>query len=230
MSDLHLGSMQSQRDKIIKFLDNNDAETIILNGDIIDGWALKRGSKWKKSDSKIIRTFIKKNENGSKLIYIHGNHDDFMSGFVPIELNNIEFLREYKFKGIDGRTYYCFHGDNLDFIVSKMKWVALFASWSYDFVIILNTLYNNLRKRLKLSNFSLANKIKRNVKGAWNFIEKFETNAKKLGKQKGFDVAVCGHIHQPKIDNKYMNSGDFCENATCLVEDYSGEWQIIEIK
>ena len=42
MSDLHLGAIQSNTDKIIEFLDYNDAETIILNGDIIDGWALKR--------------------------------------------------------------------------------------------------------------------------------------------------------------------------------------------
>jgi UDP-2,3-diacylglucosamine pyrophosphatase LpxH len=73
MSDLHLGAIQSQTDKIIEFLDNNDAETIILNGDIIDGWALKRGSKWKKSHSKIVRKLMKKAEEGTKIIYIYGN-------------------------------------------------------------------------------------------------------------------------------------------------------------
>ena len=35
MSDLHLGSRQSQTDKILKFLDENESETLILNGDII---------------------------------------------------------------------------------------------------------------------------------------------------------------------------------------------------
>ena len=78
MSDLHLGAIQSNTDKIIEFLDYNDAETIILNGDIIDGWALKRGVKWKKGDSKIIRKLMKKAEQGTKIIYLHGNHDDFM--------------------------------------------------------------------------------------------------------------------------------------------------------
>jgi len=42
-------------------------------------------------------------------------------------------------------------------------------------------------------------------------------------------VAVCGHIHQPKLEPDYMNSGDFCENSTCLVEDYNGKWQIINV-
>ena len=35
MSDLHLGARQSQTDKILKFLENNESETLILNGDIL---------------------------------------------------------------------------------------------------------------------------------------------------------------------------------------------------
>jgi UDP-2,3-diacylglucosamine pyrophosphatase LpxH len=35
MSDLHLGARQSQTDKILKFLEQNESETLILNGDII---------------------------------------------------------------------------------------------------------------------------------------------------------------------------------------------------
>ena len=40
MSDLHLGARQSQTDKILSFLEQNDSEKLILNGDIIDGWAM----------------------------------------------------------------------------------------------------------------------------------------------------------------------------------------------
>lgn len=229
MSDLHLGAIQSQTDKIIEFLDNNDAETIILNGDIIDGWALKRGSKWKKSHSKIVRKLMKKAEEGTKIIYIYGNHDDFMYQYVPFQMGNIDFVRDYGFKGVDGRLYYCFHGDILDFMIIKMRWLALIAGWSYDFVIRLNTMYNFVRKKLNLPYHSLANIIKKNVKGLNNFLERFQTNATNLAKQKGYDVAVCGHIHQPKIDVNYMNSGDFCENSTCLVETIDGDWIIYRV-
>ena len=48
MSDLHLGAIQSQSDKILEFLEHNEAETIILNGDIVDGWALKEVQNGKK--------------------------------------------------------------------------------------------------------------------------------------------------------------------------------------
>ena len=229
MSDLHLGARQSQTDKIISFLDNNTTEKLILNGDIIDGWALKGNGKWTKDCTKIFRRFMKMSEKDTKVIYIRGNHDDFLKDFIPFKLNNIRIVRKYIHTGIDNRKYFCFHGDVLDFVIMEARWLAVIGGWSYDIVIKFNTIYNKIRKWFKLPYHSLANTIKQSVKGAINFVSDFEDNAKGLTKQKGYDVAVCGHIHQPKIENDYMNSGDFCENSTCLVEDYNGEWKIITI-
>ena len=230
MSDLHLGARQSQTDKIIEFLDNNTSERLILNGDIIDGWALKSNGKWTPNCTKIFRRFMKMSENGTKVIYIRGNHDDFLKDFIPFKLNNIRIVRKYVYIGIDGRTYFCFHGDVLDFVIMEARWLAVIGGYSYDIVIKFNTFYNKVRKWFNLPYHSLANTIKQSVKGAINFVSDFETNAVALAKQKGYDVAVCGHIHQPKIDIDYMNSGDFCENSTCLVEHFDGRWEIISVK
>ena len=229
MSDLHLGARQSQTDKILEFLENNEMETLILNGDIIDGWAIKSNSKWTNDCTKIIRKIIKLSEGDTKVVYIRGNHDDFLKDFIPFKLNNIEIVRKYVHTGIDGRKYFCFHGDVLDFVIMKVRWLAVIGGWSYDFVIRLNTLYNFIRRKFNLPYHSLANDIKQSVKGAINFVSDFEDNAKGLTKQKGYDVAVCGHIHQPKMSDDYMNSGDFCENTTCLVEDFDGKWYIITV-
>jgi len=220
MSDLHLGARQSQTDKIIKFLEENESDKLILNGDIIDGWALKGNGKWTKDCTKIFRKFMKMSEKNTKVIYIRGNHDDFLKDFIPFKLNNIRIVRKYVHNGLDGRKYFCFHGDVLDFVIMEARWLAVIGGISYDIVIKFNTLYNKIRKWFKLPYHSLANTIKQSVKGAINFVSDFEDNAKGLTKQKGYDVAVCGHIHHPKIENDYMNSGDFCENSTCLVEDY----------
>jgi UDP-2,3-diacylglucosamine pyrophosphatase LpxH len=229
MSDLHLGARQSQTDKIISFLDNNTTEKLILNGDIIDGWALKGNGKWTKDCTKIFRKFMKMSEKNIKVVYIRGNHDDFLKDFIPFKLNNIRIVRKYIHTGIDDRKYFCFHGDVLDFVIMEARWLAVIGGWSYDIVIKFNTIYNKIRKWFNLPYHSLANTIKQSVKGAINFVSDFEDNAKGLTKQKGYDVAVCGHIHHPKIENDYMNSGDFCENSTCLVEDYNGVWKIITI-
>ena len=229
MSDLHLGARQSQTDKIIKFLEENQADKLILNGDIIDGWALKGNGKWTKDCTKIFRKFMKMSEKDTKVVYIRGNHDDFLKDFIPFKLNNIRIVRKYVHTGIDNRKYFCFHGDVLDFVIMEARWLAVIGGWSYDIVIKFNTIYNKIRKWFKLPYHSLANTIKQSVKGAINFVSDFEENAKGLTKQKGYDVTVCGHIHHPKLENDYMNSGDFCENSTCLVEDYNGEWKIITI-
>jgi len=229
MSDLHLGARQSQTDKIISFLDNNTTEKLILNGDIIDGWALKGNGKWTKDCTKIFRKFMKMSEKNTKVVYIRGNHDDFLKDFIPFKLNNIRIVRKYIHTGIDNRKYFCFHGDVLDFVIMEARWLAVIGGWSYDIVIKFNTLYNKIRKWFNLPYHSLANTIKQSVKGAINFVSDFEDNAKGLTKQKGYDVAVCGHIHHPKIENDYMYSGDFCENSTCLVEHYNGVWKIITI-
>lgn len=229
MSDLHLGARQSQTDKILKFLKENKTEKLILNGDIVDGWALKSNNKWDKDCTKIFRKFMKMSEKGTKVIYIRGNHDDFLKPFIPFTLNNIRIVRKYVHHGIDGRTYFCFHGDVLDFVIMEVRWLAIIGGVSYDFVIRLNTIYNKVRKWFDLPYHSLANTIKQSVKSAINFVSDFEIKAKELTKEKGYDVAVCGHIHYPKLENDYMNSGDFCENATCLVEDYEGKWKIITI-
>ena len=229
MSDLHLGARQSQTEKILYFLENNKATKIILNGDIIDGWALKGNGKWTKDCTMVFRKFLKMSETGVDVIWLRGNHDDFLKDFIPFKLNNINILRKYVHHGVDGRKYFCFHGDVLDFVIMEVRWLAVIGGYSYDMVIKFNTIYNKIRKWFNLPYHSLANTIKQSVKGAINFVSDFETNAIALTKQKGYDVAVCGHIHQPKIEVDYMNSGDFCENSTCLVEDFDGNWKIITI-
>ena len=227
MSDLHLGARQSQTDKIISFLDNNTTEKLILNGDIIDGWALKGNGKWTKDCTKIFRRFMKMSEKNTKVIYIRGNHDDFLKDFIPFKLNNIRIVRKYIHTGIDNRKYFCFHGDVLDVFSSKFKIIAKIGSIGYDFALWLNRIYNKYRELRKLPYYSISNDIKQGVKAAVNFVGDFEKNAVVLAKQKKCDVAVCGHIHKSELTSSYMNSGDWCENCTALVEDYEGKWTII---
>lgn len=227
-SDLHLGTKHSKSKEFLQFIEENPCEQLILNGDIVDGWALQRGTKWKTSHTKVIAKLIKLSTK-QKVVWIRGNHDDFLKDFIPFKLNNIRIVRKYVHTGIDGKTYFCFHGDVLDFVIMEARWLAVIGGYSYDIVIKFNTFYNKVRKWFNLPYHSLANTIKQSVKGAINFVSDFETNAVALAKQKGYDVAVCGHIHQPKIDIDYMNSGDFCENSTCLVEHFDGRWEIISV-
>ena len=50
VSDLHLGTKDSKAEEFIEFIESHPTDLLILNGDIVDGWALNRGTKWKKQE------------------------------------------------------------------------------------------------------------------------------------------------------------------------------------
>jgi UDP-2,3-diacylglucosamine pyrophosphatase LpxH len=226
MSDLHLGSKASRAKDIIKFLENNTCETLILNGDIIDGWALKRGSSWKDEHTKVLRKILKMSEKGTKVIWLRGNHDEFLEAYLNTILGNITIQEDMVYDGFDGKSYYIFHGDILDVFSSKFKLIAKIGSVGYDLALWLNRWYNKYREWRKLPYYSISNDIKREVKAAVNFITDFENKAVEFAQKKNCDVAICGHIHQVEIRENYMNSGDWCENCTALVESEEKGWEI----
>ena len=226
ISDLHLGSKASRRDDIIKFLDDIKTDTLILNGDIVDGWALKRGSKWTKKDTRVIRKILKMSETGTEVVWLRGNHDEFIKDFIPMVLGDIVMAEDYIIQS-NGIRYYVFHGDVLDVFITKIKWLAYIGSIGYDIALWINRWYNRWRAFRGLPYYSISKDIKNGIKSATNFINDFEDNAIRLARQKGCDVAICGHIHHPAIIKDYMNSGDWCENCTALVQLNTGEWEII---
>lgn len=228
ISDLHLGSKACRADDILKFLDNVSCQTLILNGDIVDGWALKRGSTWKDKHSKILRKILKLAEHGVEVIWLRGNHDDFIRDFMPFVLGNIVLKEDHKFISVSGKSCYVFHGDVLDVFITKMKLLVHIGSIGYDIALWLNRVYNMYRQWRGLPYYSISKQIKNGVKKAVDFVNDFEENAITLANSKGADIAICGHIHQPRLLDNYMNSGDWCENCTALVEDHSGQWDILE--
>jgi UDP-2,3-diacylglucosamine pyrophosphatase LpxH len=227
VSDLHLGSKAARRDDILDFLDKISTETLILNGDIIDGWSLQRGSKWTKKDTKIIRKLLKISETDTEVIWLRGNHDEFLKDFLPFDLGNIKIVEDYIHQHGSIR-YYIFHGDVLDVFITKVKWLAYIGSIGYDIALWINRWYNRWRAWRKLPYYSISKDIKNGIKKATNFINDFEINAVRLAKGKGCQVAICGHIHQPSLKDEYMNSGDWCENCTVLVETKDGKWKLID--
>ena len=227
VSDLHLGSKAARRDDILDFLDKISTETLILNGDIIDGWSLQRGSKWSKKDTKIIRKILKISETDTEVIWLRGNHDEFLKDFLPFDLGNIKIVEDYIHQHGSIR-YYIFHGDVLDVFITKVKWLAYIGSIGYDIALWINRWYNRWRAWRKLPYYSISKDIKNGIKKATNFINDFEINAVRLAKVKGCQVAICGHIHQPSLKEGYMNSGDWCENCTALVETKDGTWKLID--
>ena len=137
------------------------------------------------------------------------------------------------FIGLNGKKYLVLHGDIFDVFVNKMKWLAKLGSIGYDLCLWLNKWYNKWRAMRGKEYISLSQKIKSSVKSATSFIGDFEKHMVTHAKGLGYDGVICGHIHTAEmrmIDGlEYMNSGDWVESNTALVEDLDGIWKILKV-
>jgi UDP-2,3-diacylglucosamine pyrophosphatase LpxH len=224
VSDLHLGTKDSKAEEFIEFLEKHPTDLLILNGDIIDGWALNRGAKWKKQHTKVISKLLKLS-NKTQIVWIRGNHDEFLQEFMGNHFGGIEIREDYVlYIRNTVESYYIFHGDVIDIFITKYKWLSKIGAVGYDFALWLNRWYNKYRVWRKLPYQSISQKIKSGVKAATNYVNDFEVTALSMASKKGCHGVMCGHIHQPEdrmINGKrYLNSGDWVENMTAIcVED-----------
>jgi len=237
VSDLHLGTKDSKAEEFLEFIEKHPTHLLILNGDIIDGWALNRGAKWKKYHTKVISKLLKLSNN-TKIIWIRGNHDEFIQEFIGSHFGNIEIKEDYVLEYSEHieydiwkrRYYYIFHGDVIDVFITKYKWLAKIGAVGYDFALWLNRWYNRYRVWRNLPYQSISQKIKGGVKAATNYINDFETTALKMAEKKGCDGVICGHIHHPEdriINGKrYLNSGDWVENMSAILINNEGNIKI----
>ncbi len=232
LSDIHLGSAGSKAKEATEFLKQNSCQTLILNGDIIDGWQLRKYGAWKSKHTNFLRAVLKMmDKHNTKVIYLRGNHDDFLDQVMPLVVGKQFQIRKDFILTSGNKKFYITHGDVFDSITTNMKWLAHLGDYGYTFLLWLNKIYNKYRERRNLPYYSLSQIIKQKVKLAVNYVTDFEEKLAELAKAKGCDGIICGHIHQAAIREidgiTYMNSGDWVESLSALVEDYDGNWSIV---
>jgi len=232
LSDVHLGTEHAKTQQLADFLRTVNCNTLILNGDIIDGWHLQKGSKgkWKREHTDLFKIIMKMMENhNTKVVYVRGNHDDFLDNIAPFTFSNISVVKDYTHVR-NGRRYYVTHGDVFDHITSKMRWLAKLGDIGYTFLLWINHIYNHYRIKNGLEYYSLSQRIKHKVKSAVSYISNFETELVDLARSREVDGIICGHIHQPAdkiIDGiHYLNSGDWVETMSALLEHEDGSWEV----
>ncbi len=231
ISDVHLGTKASKAKELVRFLKSNTCDKLILNGDIIDGWRLKKSGKWRKKHTRFFKVIIKMIEKiNTEVIYVRGNHDDFLDNIMPLQIGNLAIRKDYIHQS-DGKNYYVVHGDVFDKITSNLKWLAKLGDIGYTFLLWLNKIYNNRRVKQGLPYYSLSQDIKHRVKRAVSYISSFEHELVELAKSRNCQGVICGHIHHPDIQKyeniTYLNSGDWVESMSALVEHKNGKWEIL---
>jgi UDP-2,3-diacylglucosamine pyrophosphatase LpxH len=213
ISDVHLGSKGSNPKELYKLLTKEQPEKIFIVGDFIDGWLLKKRFYWTKDCTDVIRKILSYSNKGTEVVYITGNHDDFLRSYSPIDFGNIKIVDEWEWNG-----YLITHGDLYDGIV-QLKWLGIIGSYGYELALAIDRVLKRLGYKKSFSKMT-----KDKVKSAVKFITDFERQLAYQAHSKGLKGVICGHIHKPEnkkiqIKNKtihYLNCGDWIENNSYI--------------
>jgi len=231
ISDAHLGSRGAQAAQLSHFLKRINCDTLYFVGDMIDFWRLKSKVYWPWQHNAVLRRTLQLAKRGAKIIYIPGNHDEALRQYAGLEFGGILIRREAVHRTADGRKLLVTHGDEFDLIVTRQRLLSLLGAAAYDWLIVINRLYNRWRRWRGRPYRSLSQYLKLKVKSACMYVSRFEESLTGEAHAREFDGVVCGHIHKPEIDDSgdvsYYNCGDWIENCTALVEYGNGEMEII---
>jgi len=232
ISDTHLGFRGAKAKHLADFLKSVECDYLYLVGDIFDFWAMKSRIWWNSDCSVVLRRILKMGNNGTKIVYIPGNHDEAIRMFLPFDLGAIQFLNETIHTTVDGKRLLVIHGDQFDVVIGHMKWLAIVGSTLYDWLLSLNEVVHSIRLKLGYPTYwSLAGYLKQKAKRAVSYMRDFETAVMRYTIKHNADGAVCGHIHNAKLTEidglVYANCGDWIESLTALVEHKDGKLEII---
>lgn len=243
VSDVHIGHAKADLCGFLEFLRSHSCEYLYLNGDIIDGWMIKK--KWVVTPAclMIFDRIFEMQEQGTKVIVLTGNHDDeirYLSPFAreyfrhksDIRLKNMTFH-----KTADDKKLIVMHGDQFDNIVLR-GYLSKYGAYLYDWVSDKFGLYGPA-PRIKIDGqtrrFSLARALVKNSgKQALKLMNNFERALRRLVQRKNLDGAVCGHTHVPRLNIRkngmvIANSGMWIgDRNTAIIETADGTIKLID--
>ena len=231
ISDVHLGSRAAKADFLIDFLRFHEAETIFLVGDIVDGWRLRRSWHWPQIHNDVVQKLLRQARKGTSITYIAGNHDEFLRMFQGTHFGGIVVADRAIHEAADGRKFLVIHGDQFDTVVMNARWLAYLGDRAYELAIFANRAVTRARRALGLPYWSFSSWAKVKVKQAVNFIGAFQDVLAEEARRSSVDGVICGHIHHAAMetfgDIEYINTGDWVESCTAVVEHFDGTMEIV---
>jgi UDP-2,3-diacylglucosamine pyrophosphatase LpxH len=231
LSDIHLGTRGCKAEYLIDFLRHNEAQTIYLVGDIVDGWRLRKSWYWPQAHNDVVQKMLRMVRKGARVIYVPGNHDEWLRDYTMLHFGGVEVLDEAVHVTADGRRLLVIHGDAYDTVVKHAKWLAALGDNAYTAALYVNRYFNLMRRLFGYEYWSLSAYLKLRVKNAVQYIGSFAEALSDEARRRGFDGVVCGHIHHAEIRDLggvlYCNDGDWVESCTALVEHFDGRLEIV---
>lgn len=237
ISDLHLGNPYSNWRKLEKFLEENSCDNLFLNGDIVDQHYLKENNKDLEKEEIDFLMWMVNKLNLTKVVYIVGNHELYNIKKEEVWKFNLVLYPYYIYES-NSKRYFISHGHNTIFKnpIAQIKIIIKLIDFTIRFLskfqknhkgIIFQKGEFNINKGEEFVN--LSDKSRNFFKKGLKIISLYLYRIKKYKSKYNCDNVICGHIHLPEIKTDYMNSGDWIENNSIIVEDFNSNWKIIKI-
>jgi UDP-2,3-diacylglucosamine pyrophosphatase LpxH len=218
VSDVHLGTRESQAKRLTAFLKTHESDNLFLVGDVVDGWALKHHWYWDRDHNDLIDTILGIARTGTRVVYVPGNHDEFLRSWRPV-LRDVEFHDHYVYYTAVGKRFLIIHGDQFD------SGIRLARTG--------HALYYRARR---LVGPTVASWCKEKTESVSHYFSNYHERAREWAVMYDCTGVVCGHVHKAEIVDypagcrwgfKYVNDGDWVESCTAVVEDRSGTFSIL---
>ena len=231
ISDIHLGTRHAQVSELLDFLRLVDCKYLYIVGDFIDGWELKFRWHWRDEYNVLIQKLLRKSRKYTKVIYITGNHDEFIGQFIGLRFGSVTLAKEVIHVGADGKKYLVIHGHQADGLTHFNHLLEKLGSHLYNWILDFNHYFNRVRRVLGFGYWSLAAYLKSKAKSAVKFVSEYEITLATLARNRQADGVICGHIHRAEIKQidgiQYLNCGDWVESCTALIEDFDGKIRLV---
>ena len=206
ISDLHIGSKFYKSNELLRLLETEEFDELVLAGDIIDFIKIP---SFTIACAKLINSFAK----NKSIKYIIGNHDISFEKWNGLQVCGVTFLRHYEFK-CGNRRFFITHGDLYERGLVRFRFVMKVISIFHD---ILERWLNTDLTTFFHDKFQGSPRIQK---------------IKKLLSQTDTDVFIMGHNHSPEaiiwvnedLEIKtYVNSGDWVSHSTYVTIDPDGQ-------
>jgi UDP-2,3-diacylglucosamine pyrophosphatase LpxH len=201
LSDLHLGSGNSQAKRVCEFLDRIvEGELLtarlILNGDVFDSIDFRRLNKnhWK------VLSLLRKLSDQIEIVWLAGNHDG--SAEIVSHLLGVAVEEEYVLES-GGQQVLILHGHVFDEFIQSYPWMT----WLADAIYRVLQLVDRTHRFAKMA--------KHGSKTFLRSASKIATRAVEMAKRRGCSAVCCGHTHAAVALTDqpipYFNSGCWTE-------------------
>ncbi len=254
-SDWHLGTPGAKIEEILGFMVCVRGDMCLV-GDIIDCLMFPTYPRFPQLHLKAIFKLLKRACNGTKIVYVPGNHDDIVrdmairvlqDGEVPLLGNNIAVVPLHIHTTLEGEKFLVVHGDQVDGKLAFSRFWQVAGSHAYDWVWGFERRLNNLLRLVGTKKrVHFASWCKRQVKQLTRAYQLSFNNAiAELARAYGerYDVhivgAIYGHTHMPGdvvVDGvRVINTGDWADDSavggcTAVVEGMDGIMGLVQWK